>query len=888
MAISAQGLGYVFSAKDLASGPIKHLTANVKGLSTANDQAVESTKRAHQASVVSGRRMLVAGGLTLLAINSLTKSYGKFEHRLISAGAVMNATATEMEALEKAAIGAGIATQFSPEEAAQGLENLGAAGMDAATAIKTLNPVLDLAAASLGQLGVAESAANVVGVLNAFGDSADMATRRVDQLVTISQTSAFQARDFSVALSQASAQAVAADQSFESMAATLGMLRNANMDASSAATAYREAVRRVAGDTRAIKALRKLHINTLDEETGKIKDLGKIMTEVIPAMSKLNAQQRNLNLKVIFGVRGMKTYNGFLSSYRKNVKEGKVEVGDFAGAHRMLVEGMENAGGAAARTRDKLLASAEGRRILLKGSIETFKVVAGKALVPAIIPALKNLTGALNKLIWVFNLIPESARGFISNFAGAGATLLVFAGAVKMAVGVRGLMALDKGMDAASIATEKFTKRQALANTQLVRGMKFREQAAVASAKMGSSVAGALPFIGMGVAAMMGLSSMFDAQRAKERKRVQEVKNEQERVRNQMFLTQRRVEGIGKAAEKTAAKLIKLGRTQDLLQVQHVIRTNFAKAEAAEAEFQRNILKLDNESMTKKQRNATKVANEKLTLEIIAARKIVAVNEQAQLQIRANALKKKGGQRTEEENQIIVAASLQKIGRMKAAEARVSKDIAMAIERGGQKETVKRFKKNLKRMRKTRASETLKAGRRAGFKGKGLAAAEAAAGAFAAPVTEATAAASGPSAATGLSRFELQGVIEGRINEQEIASRRKMNPTQRAALRKFVKRAGPQFARKRALAPDVGVTVSGGQGEDENVGDFTRLTRAVGLGTPRAPSWWPDAKVTLSDAVAKAMSRVQVNLIVEGENVPTEKKNQNGRVASGKNANPAK
>jgi TP901 family phage tail tape measure protein len=260
MAIGAT-MGMMFTAKDLASATITKVDSNLKGLAATS----EGTAAIYNASMAKIRKGVVGLSIAvvgLMAMAKVTKTYGEFQHTLASAGVIMSATTGEMRGLERAAIDAGIATQFSPREAAEGLQQLGASGMNAATSIQVLNPVLDLAAASMGQLGVGGAAEVTAGVLNSFSMSADRASSVADKLVVIASKSAFQYRDFGIAISQAGAQASSADQSFESMLATLGMLRNTNLQASAAATAYREAVRKLSGDKRTQKELSKLSISS--------------------------------------------------------------------------------------------------------------------------------------------------------------------------------------------------------------------------------------------------------------------------------------------------------------------------------------------------------------------------------------------------------------------------------------------------------------------------------------------------------------------------------------------------------------------------------------------------------------------------------------------------
>src|SRR5690606_4303796 len=127
-----------------------------------------------------GLAVFTAGAAAVAGAFALAGAAGRFEQGLAAVGAVTRATARELGMLREAAINAGIETQFSPTEAIAGLTSLATAGQTAEQATRTLIPVLDLAAGSLGQLGVAQAAEAVVGTLNAYGLAADQAAGVTD------------------------------------------------------------------------------------------------------------------------------------------------------------------------------------------------------------------------------------------------------------------------------------------------------------------------------------------------------------------------------------------------------------------------------------------------------------------------------------------------------------------------------------------------------------------------------------------------------------------------------------------------------------------------------------------------------------------------------------
>ena len=149
MALNNLGLGFVFTARDLASGAIGNLERNFMSLDRRVGLGTENIQSAFQQLGV-GLAVFTAGAATVGAAFSLANAAGRFEQAVASAGAIAGATAEELTRLHDAAIEAGLATQFSPTQATQALQDLAAAGFNVTESVRLLNPVLDLAAGSLG------------------------------------------------------------------------------------------------------------------------------------------------------------------------------------------------------------------------------------------------------------------------------------------------------------------------------------------------------------------------------------------------------------------------------------------------------------------------------------------------------------------------------------------------------------------------------------------------------------------------------------------------------------------------------------------------------------------------------------------------------------------
>src|ERR1700742_686486 len=112
MALNSLGLGFLFTATDLASGVMDTVGKNLKGLEEQTGQSIgnidEMTKKLGAGLVATA---VGVGGLK--ASFNVAGKAASFEAALAAVGAVSNASAEELKLLEQAAIKAGKETQFS-------------------------------------------------------------------------------------------------------------------------------------------------------------------------------------------------------------------------------------------------------------------------------------------------------------------------------------------------------------------------------------------------------------------------------------------------------------------------------------------------------------------------------------------------------------------------------------------------------------------------------------------------------------------------------------------------------------------------------------------------------------------------------------------------------
>lgn len=428
------GLGILFSAQDMASGPVGALGRNFNSL--------RSSVASGASRIVGGFALVTAGATSMRAgLDLLRGSFdlavhaGEFQQTLVAIGAVTRATTEEMDLLSESAVQAGMRTQFSPQQAAEGLQSLATAGLNATAATEVLNPVLDLATGSLGQLGVAGAADAVVGTLNAYSMAATEAGNVTDQLLRVTQLSNFQARDFQVGLSRSAASGAQFGQALEGTLATLGLLRNANIEASVASTSYREAVRRVFTDEGSLEQLRKLGVRSFDAQTGAARDAADIMFEVANATAAMTDEEKSAIITRIFGVRGMITYNAVANAQTEIMRDGARVTLRQGEAYRYLTGELENASGTAEDMSDRVLSTFAGQMNILTGVVDTLRTVVGDTFAKVFRPAVKAVADATGFLVAIWRGIPESGRMVIAGLTLAASAFLIFGGAIGVAVG---------------------------------------------------------------------------------------------------------------------------------------------------------------------------------------------------------------------------------------------------------------------------------------------------------------------------------------------------------------------------------------------------------------------------------------------------------------------
>lgn len=428
MALNNLGLGFVFTARDLASGTITRV-GGAFGAMDRNAMRAQASYARNFAVMGAGLAIMGAGAATLAGAFGLATAAAEFEQQLARVGAIARADADDLALLREAAINAGIATQFSPVEAIEGLGVLAQQGFNTAQSIALLEPTLDLAAG--GMISVEEAAESVTAATHVFGLSMEDATGVANQLLRITNMTALAAGDMSLALGTVARGARLTHQSIDEMLPSIGLLRNTGLDVSVASQSVSSALTFMAARADEIRSTLGVSLTEMgDDGELHFRRFMDIAWEAGNALEERFADpaERTATAVELFSRFGVGAVTGVFESLRNGVTDTEGVLHRGTDAMDYLRDSMVNADGAAREFRERLLDTFEGQQVLLQGSLQTLGVVVGEGFTRGLRPYVELAIDLVNRAIAVFNEIPAEVRG-------AMATVTIALGGLTFAFG---------------------------------------------------------------------------------------------------------------------------------------------------------------------------------------------------------------------------------------------------------------------------------------------------------------------------------------------------------------------------------------------------------------------------------------------------------------------
>lgn len=437
MALNQLGLGFVFTAKDLASGVIQRVESSftrMEGKTSAATRAVEANFRQFgRGLAVFGAGIAIAGSALGLADRA-----GKFEQALAAAGAAAGSTAAEAELLRSAALDAGLAmTGFSAEDAARTLARLTREGLSARDAMAELGPSLLLA--SITERSAEEAAGFLSDALDAFHLRAGDAGRIVDQLAAGMRTFGFTATELEPALKGVATGVQLTGASFEDAFLAVGLAKRVLPGVEQATRAANQAMLQLASADVA-RDLSKIGVAVKDEE-GRLRPLVDILADVSERTAGMTEAQRATTLSSVFSARAAGGLSVIMNQLAAGVRDGSGTLLRGAAAVGFLREQMASAGGTAEEMRDRMLDTFEGQKKVLRASISSLATVIGEPFAQVFKPIVRTLADVFNRIAKIIAAIPAPVKKALAAFTVALGGVVSFAGGLMAAKAGAGLLA---------------------------------------------------------------------------------------------------------------------------------------------------------------------------------------------------------------------------------------------------------------------------------------------------------------------------------------------------------------------------------------------------------------------------------------------------------------
>lgn len=324
------------------------------------------------ASLTAGLTLPIAGiGAASVAAAS------SFEASLNKITAVGGQTGAALDALRAQAMKLGADTKFSAQEAAEGMGELAAAGLNTTQIMSSMPGVLDLAAA--GALSVKRAAELTTDTLSQFGLAADQAGRIADVMAASAAASSVDVQQMGAAMVYAGTVAQSAGASLEQTAAAIALLGNAGIKGEQAGTSLRGIISSLIKPSKeAADTIEELGIKTTDA-AGKMLPLDQIF---------LQLQKKGASTADMFTIFGQ---NAASAAVALQTKAGP--------AWAAMTAEIDKSEGAAKRMADVLNSGLKGGLEQLKGSAETAAIALGSALLPVVQSLIVAGTNFINNFV---------------------------------------------------------------------------------------------------------------------------------------------------------------------------------------------------------------------------------------------------------------------------------------------------------------------------------------------------------------------------------------------------------------------------------------------------------------------------------------------------------
>lgn len=322
------------------------------------------------------------GGIATAAI----KVGSDFESQMSRVKAISGSTGEEFEKLKEQAIQLGADTAFSSKQAAEGMENLAAAGFATNEIVDAMPGLLSLAAAAGEDLATSSDIA--ASTLRGFGLEAKDMAHVADVLAANANRTNSSVAQTGEAMKYVAPLARAAGLSLEETAAAIGIMADAGIQGSQAGTTLRGAISRLSKPTDDMQeAMDELGISFYDSN-GKMKSLTEQVGMLRKATEGMTDEQKNNLLVTLYGQEA-------LSGMMALINEGEGSLGD-------LTEAYKNCDGEAQKAAETMQDNLSSALEQLGGSAESLGIVFYESVAENLKKTAQSATDSVNNITETF------------------------------------------------------------------------------------------------------------------------------------------------------------------------------------------------------------------------------------------------------------------------------------------------------------------------------------------------------------------------------------------------------------------------------------------------------------------------------------------------------
>lgn len=429
MALNNLGLGFLLTAKDLASGVIGQVRNGVVQLQVTSQNATNNMSTMFR-SMAQGAILAGGGFIGLKASMSLAKTSGEFTREMAFVRKATEANSDEFKQMHQAAFDIGKDMPVTALEAAKSLYTIGQAGFDAAQSLALLRPVETFKVLSHGELDAAKSASIMAAAIRIWGKDAKDATGITDTFAAAVNTTRMDFKDLPLMLAGGARAAAAAGFGFKESILAMGMIRNVIPTAERAATAFGTFAERL-NDTKSVALLTAAGVQVLNKKThekNNVRDIIGSLVDVTSAMKTAN--EASVFVQKTFKTRASSGLNALILQLR----QGRMDQGVFRKGRELwdYMQAKGSKGGTAAEFLAAATQNYAGSLDKLHTSWENAKVAFGEAFEDVWSPIVRGVTKSIQFLQDAWLALPMPIRRFVAALLTAVSAILFVAGTVKI------------------------------------------------------------------------------------------------------------------------------------------------------------------------------------------------------------------------------------------------------------------------------------------------------------------------------------------------------------------------------------------------------------------------------------------------------------------------